>query len=195
MTGRVRGDDLKVRTLHHRPVKHERQGCREIGPGARQQDGGDHHNQRKQEIEGAVHPAGEVDDESRHRQVRQELEQRLRSCFLPEREQQDEEHGQRVPEQYAADEQALRDRRGSQASDGQLDADQEGDDDHPYLHQPGQPATLVKSCAQGHAFIQFTGDGPQPAAPWFSRPISRSSRTAACTAKSQFRPRPRPECR
>ena len=95
------------------------------------------------EVEGGIDAAGGVNDGGDEEQVGEHLQPRLQAGVAPEGRQQDEEGGDGIPENDDADEELSGSSGRSEGADRQLDAQQESNDDDPYLDQPLQPGTFV----------------------------------------------------
>ena len=75
--------DLVVAELQHRAIDNERHGGHQISPSSRQQDAGDHDDERVEKVIGTFRAPRYVDQERGHTQIGKNLELRLQRVFPP----------------------------------------------------------------------------------------------------------------
>ena len=142
-------NEPEVAQFQNRAVKNERQRRHQLRPHPRQQHAGNNNDERIEEVERAVPASGLVNDEADQNQVGQNLQRGLQSVLAPKRKQEHVKQRKAVPEKNGAEEEPHGKRRGTEPSNRQFNAEQQGQDKNSYPNQPHQPIALVKGRLHG----------------------------------------------
>ena len=143
--GGVRTNHLEVGEFQKRARKDEAQAGDQVCARPRKRNRRQDHHQRIQQVKVAVYAAGEVDDRRDHADIADDLQVGLHGVIDGQLDQQAEESDQAIPQHHGGHEQRDRDLMlVQQRADGELDAEQKGDDDDPNADQPEQPGLLVQ---------------------------------------------------